>query len=49
MRPGGALGLASPARFVCGLFLVVLDMPLAALAGISHDVRSASGMPHPIP
>ena len=49
VRLGGALRLASPEWFVYGLFLVVLDMPLAALAGISHDVRSASGSPHPIP
>jgi hypothetical protein len=49
VRLGGALRLASPERFVYRLFLVVLDMPLAALAGISHDVRSASGSPHPIP
>ena len=49
MRLGGALGLARPDLFVYGLFLVVLGMPLAALAGIAHDVRSAPGILHPIP
>ena len=42
-RPG------QPDLFVYGLFLVVLGMPLAALAGIAHDVRSAPCIPHPIP
>ncbi|HEX6255573.1 MAG TPA: hypothetical protein VFZ70_07140 [Euzebyales bacterium] len=35
---GGLLGLAVPDLFVASLFLVVLSMPLAALAGVAHRV-----------
>lgn len=37
----GALDLAVPDLFVHSLFLVVVSMPLATLAGIAHDVRDA--------
>ena len=37
----GALDLAVPDLFVYSLFLVVVSMPLATLAGIAHDVRYA--------
>jgi hypothetical protein len=37
----GALDLAVPDLFVYSLFLVVVSMPLATLAGIAHDLRRA--------
>jgi hypothetical protein len=37
----GALGLANPDLFVLSLFLVLVTMPLATLAGIAHDLRHA--------
>lgn len=36
---GGVLDLAAPDLFVASLFLVVLSMPLATLAGIASEVR----------
>ena len=39
----GALDLAVPDLFVYSLFLVVVSMPLATLAGIAHNVRHAPG------
>ena len=37
----GALDLAVPDLFVYSLFLVVVSMPLAALAGIAYHLRYA--------
>jgi len=37
----GALGLANPDLFVFSLFLVLVTMPLATVAGIAHDIRHA--------
>jgi hypothetical protein len=39
----GALGLAHPGLFVFSLFLVLVTMPLATLAGIAHDLWTAPG------
>jgi hypothetical protein len=39
----GALDLAVPDLFVYSLFLVVVSMPLATLAGIAHNLRHAPG------
>lgn len=45
----GALDVAVPDLFVYSLFLVVVSMPLATLAGVAHDVRPAPDTATAIP
>jgi hypothetical protein len=43
----GALGLAAPDLFVNSLFLALVSMPLATLAGIAYDLPHAPGADTP--
>lgn len=40
---GGLLGLAAPDVFVASVFLVVVSMPLATVAGVASRVRATPG------
>lgn len=46
---GGLLGLAAPDLFVASLFLVVVTMPLAAIAGMASRAKDASPSAPPTP